>query len=676
MNETYFAIINLKLGDREIINTNDTMCSIDHVRIAEGSSESCVIELYDETGVAVDDLIASLEDNTIEYQYGYSGGIMSPWYKGTVAAYNTSFEGGGCRCTLECTTTEKVDDAASNTETKTYRGRISDIVYEIAADEGWTVGVIQATKRDVIVEVTRKKGQSACSFITDRLLPKAVSEEKGEAGYNFFLYASDYKEKKDDEKESIGEMITGAFKDINQMLKKSDSDSDELSEKVQTLYNGSVNDFVEEEGKNIKIFFGVGLDASKIVKKENKLAASTKKDKNEDDEPINPYEYQYVVGMPNEKVISFTPEYEDLLMSLVGADTVEGDSIDPETGEEISVVVKNVKSKPNNELTQKSRSVGATYNDKGEVELVKPDRPLEGPKKGSMQWISSQVKDAVVFVKEEQEKEKEKEEQEINYEGSYISLDGYSFTRVESNVRRVAGSSYDYETLKAVAKNVNKVAATLQYRATLVLVGQPGIVPNTTISILVLTREGLRHHSSGTYLISSVEDNVEGGSYTTTLLLMKNIKSIDEIKGSGEGGNDEQTGDGCQYGPEELKEKFAKYIGVPYKWGGYDWKTGFDCSGFTWHFMKNEMNSDALGSSRTTTYGQIKCGVSVLDQWDTSFANMKPLDVFFPHSGHVMYYTGEGDVMIHAPKTGDVIKYQKWSDYKGTKKPYEIRRVL
>jgi peptidoglycan hydrolase CwlO-like protein len=84
--------------------------------------------------------------------------------------------------------------------------------------------------------------------------------------------------------------------------------------------------------------------------------------------------------------------------------------------------------------------------------------------------------------------------------------------------------------------------------------------------------------------------------------------------------------------------------GRPYVWGAKGPNT-FDCSGFTSYVFRNSAGIE-IGPS---TYEQINAGVEV------SRSELKPGDLVFPHSGHVAIYVGNGQ-MIHAPRTGDVIK--------------------
>jgi len=88
----------------------------------------------------------------------------------------------------------------------------------------------------------------------------------------------------------------------------------------------------------------------------------------------------------------------------------------------------------------------------------------------------------------------------------------------------------------------------------------------------------------------------------------------------------------------------ARYLGVPYRWGGAS-PSGFDCSGLVMYVYAQ------LGISLPHyTVAQYRMGVAV------SRDQLQPGDlVFFDGLGHVGIYIGRNE-FIHAPHTGDVVK--------------------
>ncbi len=90
-----------------------------------------------------------------------------------------------------------------------------------------------------------------------------------------------------------------------------------------------------------------------------------------------------------------------------------------------------------------------------------------------------------------------------------------------------------------------------------------------------------------------------------------------------------------------------KYLGVPYKWGGTNPAVGLDCSGF----VQLVFRQHGYNLPRVARDQQQK-GTPV-----ASLAEAKPGDLvtFGKPATHIGIYVGDGK-MIHAPRTGDVVK--------------------
>ncbi|WP_052466174.1 transglycosylase SLT domain-containing protein [Mobilicoccus massiliensis] len=105
-----------------------------------------------------------------------------------------------------------------------------------------------------------------------------------------------------------------------------------------------------------------------------------------------------------------------------------------------------------------------------------------------------------------------------------------------------------------------------------------------------------------------------------------------------------------------------KYLGIPYKWGGTNPRIGLDCSGFVQLVMKQH----GISLPRVSR-DQARQGAKV-----ASLSQARPGDLvaFGSPVHHIGIYVGDGK-MIHAPRTGDVVKISKVH-----KNLTAIRRVL
>lgn len=110
---------------------------------------------------------------------------------------------------------------------------------------------------------------------------------------------------------------------------------------------------------------------------------------------------------------------------------------------------------------------------------------------------------------------------------------------------------------------------------------------------------------------------------------------------------------------QDIVDYAYQFLGRPYVWGATGPDT-FDCSGLTSYVYRHCANLEIT----RTTYTQINVGTPV------EYNDMQPGDlVFMRNNEHVGIYIGNGQ-MIHAPRTGDVVKVSNVFSF------YAARRIL
>jgi hypothetical protein len=106
----------------------------------------------------------------------------------------------------------------------------------------------------------------------------------------------------------------------------------------------------------------------------------------------------------------------------------------------------------------------------------------------------------------------------------------------------------------------------------------------------------------------------------------------------------------------ELVRTAKRFIGVPYRWGGEDRRSGFDCSGLT--MVCYRLNGLNLPRNSRSQYSS--------GRWIPKAKLQKGDLVFFATRGgkrvsHVGIYIGN-DKFIHAPRTGKKVRIEKMSN--------------
>jgi cell wall-associated NlpC family hydrolase len=120
--------------------------------------------------------------------------------------------------------------------------------------------------------------------------------------------------------------------------------------------------------------------------------------------------------------------------------------------------------------------------------------------------------------------------------------------------------------------------------------------------------------------------------------------------------------------PSALVSVAKKQIGIPYRYGGEDPRSGFDCSGLVWWSYK-ELGSSTPRSARTLFAAGHK----------VSRNDLRPGDlVFFDTGGrppaHVAIIT-KPPKFVHAPSTGGKVREDNLDESYWSQHFYGARRI-
>jgi cell wall-associated NlpC family hydrolase len=110
-----------------------------------------------------------------------------------------------------------------------------------------------------------------------------------------------------------------------------------------------------------------------------------------------------------------------------------------------------------------------------------------------------------------------------------------------------------------------------------------------------------------------------------------------------------------------------RYLGVRYRWGGKDPRTGLDCSGLVFVAFRDVGIKAPLSSFTQSHWSQVR-------RISASQAGPGDLVYWSTVPGHIGIVTGP-DKMINAPHTGAVVRFDSISGHSSTVTPLYLRYV-
>lgn len=142
--------------------------------------------------------------------------------------------------------------------------------------------------------------------------------------------------------------------------------------------------------------------------------------------------------------------------------------------------------------------------------------------------------------------------------GKQIVVTGEGDVEVKIDGGRMMGmSASNYRTLQAMSEELWNMTMYQQVTATLEVLGDPQIGlydggQPTVLEVSLYTKYGIKHHTSGKYMINTIEDTVSAGSYITTIEMTKVVgmnqgSMYEEGEGAGKKGELQEDGTRTPY---------------------------------------------------------------------------------------------------------------------------------
>lgn len=678
-------IIYLKIGQTEITTQNKPeyaqhIISLSVTESAYNTFPDIVFTLFDDSALLVEYEIKK-GFNFVQFYYGMDETSCCNMRICHIEDYDIEFTGEGMVLTLQCKggAIEMTGDGVYNETPKVYNGKISDVVRQICKDLGYEEGNIVETSDDPSAKEGGYKsaGYHLVDYVHKELCPAAQSTN-GESDYVFYVKDEDGVSKAYFEPSL--RISVDAFDTYEFVIGRDHESIISFKPEYKGLLYYQVGGDITDQGSSTQDSSTIDSQAPVDTSLGDAVPSSYSRTK---DKPIQGEIISALIGT------DVYPKDGGTLKVYTGTNSKTCDVVTTLKNQEWADIVAETASwyKVKTYLGKEGwvRKVDVSVGTPGKnFKDENNDNMADEPNEGYTTTPTDNYQTSTNWQTAASQAEK------YNLGTLALSLDEFSnvlikpYETEDATFKRYVGSSsYNAEALGKVAEYMFKTYSVLMPTAQLELRGNAKLDTMSFVLVIVMTKDKLFHHSSGLYQILEIQHDIDMGEYITTLNMIKRAMEIDDngnitlldadsgiiadpgLGGSNpsdQGSNPGSTNDGTENisnnvvnsaSSDTIRKYAEKYIGLPYVWGGSGPnKSGYDCSGFCSE-MLYDMGYKRIG----TTANFINTGQQVCPPWDK--ANILPGDCIVYRqngAGHVVMVVDQNTV-VHAPKTGDVIKY-------------------